>query len=113
MFDFGRFSVDSQFCDGEAKVAVYRRTLSRPRVALPFRTASLAGVYLTQFELTIKSQGPFATGARSVYFPLWHPALVFALAGVAAIRFRRQFSIRAALVAVAVVAALLGMVAAL
>jgi hypothetical protein len=46
-------------------------------------------------------------------FPLWYPALVFALAGVAALRFRRQFSIRSALVAVSVVAALLGMVVAL
>jgi hypothetical protein len=48
-----------------------------------------------------------------IWFPLWYPALVFALTGVAALRFRRQFSIRAALIAVSVVAALLGMVVAL
>lgn len=48
-----------------------------------------------------------------VYFPLWYPALVFALAGVSVLRFRRQFSIRSALVTVTVVAALLGMVVAL
>ncbi|WP_145434493.1 hypothetical protein [Lacipirellula limnantheis] len=42
-----------------------------------------------------------------VYFPLWYPALVFALAGAGVIRFRRQFSIRSALIAFAVVAALL------
>jgi hypothetical protein len=45
--------------------------------------------------------------------PLWYPALIFALAGVATLRFRRQFSIRSALIAVSVVAALLGMVVAL
>jgi hypothetical protein len=57
--------------------------------------------------------GMFGQFGRSVYFPLWYPALVFALAGVAALRFRRQFSIRSALITVSVVAALLGMVVAL
>jgi hypothetical protein len=50
---------------------------------------------------------------KSLFFPLWYPALVFALAGVAVLRFRRQFSIRSALITVGVVAALLGMVVAL
>jgi hypothetical protein len=44
---------------------------------------------------------------RGVYFPLWYPALVFA---IATLRFRRQFSIRSALVGLTVVAALLGTV---
>ena len=43
------------------------------------------------------------------YFPLWYPALIFALTGVAVLRFRRQFSIRSAMVATTVVAALIGM----
>ena len=47
------------------------------------------------------------------YFPHWYPALVFALAGIVALRFRRQFSIRSALVGTAVVAALIGTVVAL
>ena len=42
-------------------------------------------------------------------FPLWYPALIFALAGVGVLRFRRQFSIRSALVAIGVLALLLGM----
>ncbi|WP_172991951.1 hypothetical protein [Lacipirellula parvula] len=41
--------------------------------------------------------------------PLWYPALVFALATVAAIRIGRQFTLRSALVGMSVVAALLGM----
>jgi hypothetical protein len=55
----------------------------------------------------------FRTSDECVYFPLWYPALVFALALAAVLRFRRQFSIRSALVAASVVAALLGIVVAL
>ena len=51
--------------------------------------------------------------AACVYFPLWYPALVFALAGVGVLRFRRQFSIRSAIVVVSVVAVLLGIIVAL
>ena len=47
---------------------------------------------------------------RFLHFPLWYPALVFALASATALRFRRQFSIRSALIAVSVVAVLLGIV---
>ena len=45
----------------------------------------------------------------ALYLPLWYPALIFALAGVGVLRFRRQFSIRSALVAIGVLALLLGM----
>ena len=44
-----------------------------------------------------------------VTFPIWYPALIVALAGVGVLRFRRQFSIRSALVCLTMVAALLGM----
>ncbi|QDT74480.1 hypothetical protein [Lacipirellula limnantheis] len=43
------------------------------------------------------------------FFPAWYASLIFALAGVGVIRFRRQFSIRSALIVFAVVAALLAM----
>jgi hypothetical protein len=49
----------------------------------------------------------------SAYLPIWFLSLVFALAGVGVLRFRRQFSIRSTLVTVTVVAALLGMAVAL
>jgi hypothetical protein len=111
MFNLGRFSIDTQVCNGEAKITPYRLTRARP--APSFRTAALSGVYLTQFELTIKSQGPFATGARSIYFPLWYPALVSALAGVGALRLGRRFTLRSAIIATTVVAGLLGMAVAL
>jgi hypothetical protein len=57
--------------------------------------------------------GRFGFVIGIAYFPLWYPALIFALAGVAALRFRHQFSIRSALITVSVVAALLGMAAVL
>jgi hypothetical protein len=60
-----------------------------------------------------EKRGKFYARGMRAHFPLWYPALIFALAGVAALRFRRQFSIRSALIAVSVVAALLGMVVAL
>ncbi|QDT72453.1 hypothetical protein [Lacipirellula limnantheis] len=61
------------------------------------------------FEDQIIGKGRFGAVGGGVYFPLWYPALVFALAGVGVIRFRRQFSIRSALIAFAIVAALLAM----
>lgn len=45
----------------------------------------------------------------ALYFPLWYPALIFALAGVASLRLGCRFTIRSAIIATAVVAALLGM----
>jgi hypothetical protein len=51
----------------------------------------------------------FGVYDAGIWFPLWYPALIFALAGGGVLRFRRQFSIRSALVATTVVAALIGM----
>ena len=45
----------------------------------------------------------------SFHFPLWYPALIFALAGVASLRLGRRFTLRSALIATTVVAGLLGM----
>ena len=53
--------------------------------------------------------GAFGTYGDAVYFPLWYPALVFALAGVGILRVGR-FTIRSALIATTIMAALLGMV---
>ncbi|QDT74483.1 hypothetical protein [Lacipirellula limnantheis] len=55
----------------------------------------------------------FGVDEVGIHFPHWYPALAFALAGVGVLRFRRQFSIRSALIAFAVVAALLAMPAVL
>jgi hypothetical protein len=60
-------------------------------------------------RMTLGRMGRFTGYKYGVIFPVWYPALVFALAGVGVHRFRRQFSIRSALIAFAVVAALLAM----
>ena len=54
-------------------------------------------------------RGRFGVSGEFVYFPLWYPALVFALAGVGILRIGR-FTIRSALIVTAIVAALLAMV---
>jgi hypothetical protein len=64
-------------------------------------------------QLKLEQLGQFGASDTELLFPLWYPALIFALTGVAALRFRRQFSIRSALIAVTIVSALLGMVVAL
>ena len=48
-------------------------------------------------------------GFHFVHFPLWYPALVFALAGVAVLRLGRRFTLRSAIIATTIVAGLLGM----
>ncbi|WP_428304829.1 hypothetical protein [Lacipirellula sp.] len=60
-----------------------------------------------------KLYAPFLVRPDAVFLPLWWGSLIFALAAVAAIRIGRQFTLRSALLGMSVVAALLGMVAAL
>lgn len=59
------------------------------------------------------SHSGFAITPRGGYFPLWFPALIFALAGVGILRLGKRFTLRSALVATTVVAGLLGMAVAL
>ncbi|WP_145434816.1 hypothetical protein [Lacipirellula limnantheis] len=53
--------------------------------------------------------GQFGVGEGWIFFPLWYPALIFALAGVASLRLGRRFTLRSALIATTIVAGLLGM----
>jgi hypothetical protein len=59
----------------------------------------------------IKNEGRFEFRSNSMKFPLWYAALIFTLAGVAAMRFGRRFTLRSAIIATTVVAGLLGMAA--
>jgi hypothetical protein len=77
---------------------------------LLFESIDLHGIDSGFYPAYIQTFGLFGRYKNQIHFPLWYPALVFALAGVAALRFRRQFSIRSALVGLTVVAALLGTV---
>ena len=63
-----------------------------------------------EFKQIVARNGAFGIiYPDEVYFPLWYPALVFALASVGILRIGR-FTIRSALVAMTIVATLLGMV---
>ena len=55
----------------------------------------------------------FRVGPWSIVFPHWFAALVFALAGIGALRFGRRFTLRSAMIATTVVAGLLGMIVSL
>lgn len=68
---------------------------------------------IAPFEDIIRQQGRFGAIGSSLFFPLWYPALIFAFAGVAALRLGRRFTLRSALIATAIVAGLLGMAVAL
>ncbi len=73
-------------------------------------------VAVTMTELDIKGlrtwrleHGRFGYGNRAISCPLWYPALICALAGAAALRLGRRFTLRSALIATTVVAGLLAM----
>lgn len=57
--------------------------------------------------------GNFGGPSEGVHFPLWYPALVFALVGVGASRLGRRFTLRSAIIATTAVAGLLGMATAM
>ena len=59
--------------------------------------------------LQLEGAGVFGKIGDTIYFPLWYPALICALAGVGVFRVGRRFTIRSAIIATTVVAGLLGM----
>ena len=65
--------------------------------------------YFWNLPVLIRRHGAFGVVGPLTFFPIWYPALTFAFAGVGVLRFRRQFSIRSAMIGLTVVAALLGM----
>lgn len=85
----------------------------RFRNGLIFESINLYGIDTQFYPAYIQTFGLIGRYKNQIHFPLWYAALAFTLAGVGALRFRRQFSIRSALVAMGVVAALQGMVAVL
>ena len=80
-----------------------------PKVPKPWRhdPSSIAGMNIPADARLGPEQ--FGWAGPGVYFPLWYPALIFALAGVAALRLGRRFTLRSAIIATTVVAGLLGM----
>ena len=62
-----------------------------------------------QMLMLAEKQEAFRLLPNGIRFPLWYPALVFALAAGGVLRLGQRFTIRSALIATTVVAALLGM----
>lgn len=77
------------------------------------KLATVSPTTAASFRDRISKLGLFFIAEPWIYFPLWYPALVFALAGVGVLRFRWQFTIRSALIGLTVVAAILGIAVAL
>jgi hypothetical protein len=83
----------------------------RPRspTAFRFELSAVTSAQLESSERRLETLGRFGVEPRSVYFPLWYPALIFALVGVAALRLGRRFTIRSAIIGTSILCALLGM----
>jgi hypothetical protein len=98
---------------GYISVAVVPTSTSVVKNGWRFKSEQVDSEHASSVRNAIESSGRFGTSDTGVYFPLWYPALIFAIAAVAALRLRRQFSISSTLAAVSIVAVLLGMVVAL
>ncbi len=73
----------------------------------------LRSVPLLAVENALQQHRLFGRTDQWVYFPLWYPALIFTLAGIAALRLGRRFTLRSAIIATTVVTGLLGMAVAM
>jgi hypothetical protein len=97
-------------------VCATRSSLNQPATHWSYENTPISESERKFKRRFVKTNGHFVSktygGGAVFYFPLWYPALVFALAAVAAIRIGR-FTLRSPLVGTSVVAALLGMVVAL
>jgi hypothetical protein len=85
-----------------------------PAKAPPISSWHYSGERISDdFELFDSRRRPIVNFGRTngggYYFPLWYPALILAIVGVAALRLGRRFTLRSAIIATTVVAGLLGM----
>ncbi len=78
----------------------------------PFWSQPRSDLWNESLHRTVRDEGRFIGYNYGVVFPLWYPTLVFGLAGVAAVRFGRRFTLRSAIIATTIVAGLLAMAAA-
>jgi hypothetical protein len=82
----------------------------------PMPPSSTWSYSASRIDDTLDSEGParmFGVYDVGIWFPHWYPALIFALAGVAALRLGRRFMLRSAIIATSILCALLGMAAVL
>jgi hypothetical protein len=89
---------------GEIAVSLAPRNPFPFHSRLHFRSATVRDLGHVEYRT-----GRFGMRRSGCFFPLWYPALIFALAGVGALRLGRRFTLRSAIIATTVVAGLLGM----
>jgi hypothetical protein len=89
--------------------SVYANQTSSGRRLAEWRLTAIDAWEAPWFADEFDVQGRFGGDGGAVYFPLWYPALIFALAGAAALRLGRRFTLRSAIIATTVLCALLGM----
>jgi hypothetical protein len=89
--------------------SVYANQISSGRRLAEWRLTAIDAWEAPWFADELEVQGRFGGDGGAVYFPLWYPALIFALAGVASLRHGRRFTLRSAIIATTVVAGLLEM----
>jgi hypothetical protein len=65
-------------------------------------------VRLAAIESRIAKGGHFCVVGRTLYFPLWYPAIVFASMGVGVLRLGDRFTIRSMILMTTVISLLLG-----
>jgi hypothetical protein len=98
--------------DGYA-TAAFVSGLSQAPVSEWFHLSHELNVFhQTEIESRLNRYGNFGVLDQqdlAGYCPLWYPALIFALAGIGVLRLGRRFTLRSAIIATTVVAALLGM----
>ncbi|WP_428303689.1 hypothetical protein [Lacipirellula sp.] len=114
-----KFVIGAQSCEGYGTVRFItpQTAPSETKVAWQYESRELSTTERDRFLQFVGNNGRFiwhddTEYGKGMFFPFWYPALVFALAAVAAFRIGR-FTLRSALVGTSVVAALLGMVVAL
>jgi hypothetical protein len=106
-------SVTTNISSSAGYVVVFQYAEVRPTSDYTMTSRRQSDLNEAAVRLRLERKGKFGVYSSGLHFPLWYPALVFAIAAVAAIRVGRQFTLRSALVGMSVVAVLLGMVVAL
>ena len=112
VFDWDAYSSNQRLTLMASDGTCILYTSPRTTIHVGMTTNEALRAAVVEFAIRRRVIGEFGRYDNTVYFPLWYPALVFALAAVGILRIGR-FTIRSALIATTIAAGLLGMVVAL
>jgi hypothetical protein len=89
-----------------------RQRIVNPRIVSSGLQSDALRAAIIEWQIRKSRSGLFGQSGRAVYFSLWYPALIFAIAAVATLRIGR-FTLRSAIIATTVACVLLGLAVAL